>query len=122
MKRAGWLTELLFLGAGSLAWAEIRYTAGSLRDPFSEQYAEKPVDEGALLEESLKKMDVQGMVLSGQNTYAIINGKIYHVGNMLGAAKIVNIDKTGVTASYRNKQILIPMLKRKTTYDIPKAK
>ena len=99
---------------------EIYYTGTGLRDPFVSSSQEKPVDDFVLIEQRLKAMNVEGLLLSPSNPRAIISGKIYHVGSVLDAGKVSKIDKEGIAVVIGGKEVVIEQKIRKPVHDKPK--
>ena len=114
------LASTLFVG-GKLGAEEIRYTASGDRDPFASPVVQKKIfeDSGAS-EKKLQSLGVQGVVASVKNPRAIINGKIYRIGNEpMPGVRIVRIDKDGVLVMSGEKETLLrrpsPTIKGKKT-------
>ncbi len=109
---------LFFCGAllisNAVQSAEVQYTAKTLRDPFSDAAENNRVDDTTLMEQSLSTMNVQGILYTVDNPVAIIEGKIYRVGSSLGAGRVVQIEKEGVTVSLNGKQFTIKQRRGKT--------
>lgn len=94
--------------AGPVVAAEIvQYSGKGLRDPFVDMTESKPVDETAVMQQSINTMTVQGILYAMENPVAIIDGKIYRVGSRLGAGQVVRIEKEGVTVSQNGKQFTL---------------
>ena len=97
-------------GAGASAAPEMLYTAGTLRDPLVDLLPRPepvaapvtPVAEMAPVEEviPLPKLSVLGLFWGGQTPQALINGKIYRVGEQVDGATIKDIDRNGVTVEF----------------------
>ena len=103
--------------------AEVRYTGDSLRDPFSLTVVRRnpAVDEPALTETNLRGLTIQGILASVKDPRAIIDGKIHRVGSEVApGAKIVRIEKNGITVLSGQKEILLVQTKRKPVYEPPK--
>ena len=114
----------LFLSFETVALGtEVRYTSDSLRDPFSLTVGRRSpaVDEPALTETNLRGLTIQGILASVKDPRAIIDGKIHRVGSEVApGAKIVRIEKNGVTVLSGQKEILLVQTKRKPVYEPPK--
>lgn len=99
---------------GVISRPVLEYGSGDLRDPFSDllqaaiekERAEKEAREAeappedANLERSavdLSKFKVQGVIWGSKSSQVIINNKILGVGDSIDGAKIVNIEKSGIT-------------------------
>ena len=95
----------------------IEYTASSLRDPFQDEIPrreEKPVVKAENVlpkSESLVKMEVQGLIWGGNFPQAIINNRIYKVGDFIDRARISAINKNGVTLNLFGEKIELPVSK-----------
>ncbi len=109
------------LGASVVCAEEVRYTGGAFRDPFAGQLAGKPVSDAFQTDPQLSSMFVEGVLLSGDNSRAIIGGSIYHVGSTLGSGKISRIDKEGVTVIVNGNEFVIKQKTRTSAYEIPKS-
>ena len=93
----------------------VRYTGKALRDPFIDQSdIAPPVDDTAVIQQSISSMQVQGILYALDNPLAIIDGKIYRVGSRLSAGQVVRIEKEGVTVSQDGKQFTIKQSRGKT--------
>jgi len=80
------------------------YNAEGLRDPFGiEEKVQGPEESGQEVAVSLPQLDVQGLVWGGI-PQAIINNRIVRVGDTLEGARVIKIDKNGVTVSFNNKE------------------
>jgi len=102
------LLALLFSSQPSQG-AEVVYTGEGGRDPFAAPFENKKIVENPDI--NLKKMEslsVQGIVASAANPRAIVNGKIYRVGNdVLPGIKISRIEKEGVFVMVGEKETLL---------------
>lgn len=108
------LTTLLFVtffffSAFPAQAAAVTYTGAEGRDPFSSLLEQKKMIEDPNLEEKkLRSLVVQGLVASAANPRAIINGKIYRVGNdLLPGIKVTRIQKEGVFVMIGEKETLL---------------
>ncbi len=97
--------------------AEVRYKSASLRDPFMDISDEKPQDDTAKNEAALRAFQIQGIIISGIDKRAIINGSIYKVGAKIGVGEIRDIDQGGVTVLYNEKEIRLQYIKRNPSND-----
>lgn len=90
---AGWRQHELFA---------VEYTAGSLRDPFSDLTPPQVVSStlGEDIPALVSALQLQGVVVGTGESRAIIDGKIVRVGNKLKIGEVANISKEGVTVSY----------------------
>ncbi len=115
------MTIFLISAAGAQA-KEVVYTGGSYRDPFVGQVQEKVADDTFKIEQKIRALAVQGVLLSAKNPRAIIGNKIYNVGSSLESGKITRIDKDGVAVTVNGKEIIIEQKIRKAKYEAPQPK
>jgi hypothetical protein len=103
--------------AKNLKPPELSYTATNFRDPFEAAYPKKQVkkevasNEAASAEESAKNLPdfiVQGLIWGGSMPQAIIDGNVVHIGDTIQEAKVVYIDKEGITVLFYGKEYKIP--------------
>ncbi len=89
--------------------AEVTYTGAAGRDPFALSVERrKAVEDIGAIEKSLRSLAVQGIVASASNPRAIINGKIYRIGNeLLPGVRLTRIAKEGVYVTSGEKETLI---------------
>ncbi|MGE5279645.1 MAG: hypothetical protein ACM3L6_02730 [Deltaproteobacteria bacterium] len=97
----------------------------SFRDPFRSflpfdqdlfRQAEREVREKGMGEEeipeeevlNLGQFDVAGLVWGVEQARAIINGKIYGVGDVISDATIVRIDRKGILFEYKGREYQLP--------------
>lgn len=87
----------------------IEYKAEDLRDPFKKEEPEVQKLEEPLIEVSqpLTGFIVTGIVW-GNIPQAIINEKIVKIGDTIDEARVVNIDKYGVTLFFENREYTLP--------------
>ncbi len=104
---------LITTTASYTAPVEMKYKSAALRDPFVDPTDERPIDDSTKIEASIRSMSVQGVIVAGNNKSAIINGAIYKVGDKLGAAEVVDIDRDGVMILYNGKEIKLQLIQRK---------
>jgi hypothetical protein len=86
---------------------------GSLQDilVMGDDRLEEKMD--AQTEEALPKIEISGIVWGADSPTAFINEGSYKIGDTVDGAKIVAIDKKGVSFLYKDKKILIRMKKDK---------
>lgn len=74
--------------------SKIEYASGSLRDPFGEPKIkiEEPEEEI----QPMPELTVQGLVWGSSMPQAIINDKVFKLGDSIEGAKIVEINREGV--------------------------
>lgn len=88
----------------------VEYDSESLKDPFLGVGAEKPAEEQAVSAEKmpLPTLTVQGVIWGGIMPQAIINNKVVKTGDTIDEARIISIDKEGVTVFFQGRQVKIP--------------
>ena len=90
--------------------SERLYTAQALRDPMDSLLPKEPPK--AVIERMAARsaemppeppptLRVRGILWGGKDAQAIINDKVYRVGDMVAGVKILAIDRRGVTVEYR---------------------
>jgi len=86
----------------------VEYKADDLEDPFKEPFStSKPAGTDTFsnpMETSLPNFTVQGLIWGGDFPQAIINNKVLKVGDTIEDARIVSIDKAGVSLFYNERQ------------------
>ncbi len=92
-------------------FGEPLYTAQELRDPMKSLLPAEPTKVAALPSmpnriaeappESPPALRVRGVLWGGKDAQAIINDKVYRVGDTVAGVKILSIDRRGVTVEYR---------------------
>ena len=90
------------------------YKAEGLKDPFEgkeEQFIAQakarevvPVPEVPVQKRPLPALTVQGVVWGGRFPQAIVNDKIVKIGDIVEEARIIDINKSGITVSFDNQQ------------------
>ncbi len=112
----------------------IEYSSGDLRDPFGDLFQLAIEREKKRKEESIQapqetvepekplpsldKFQVQGVVWGGKFPQAIINNKIFGVGDSIEGVEITSIDKKGVTLNFAGRMATLvtpgnaPVLKK----------
>ena len=88
---------------------KIEYKAETLRDPF-----QGPITKGAVGGEKIRSgggseskvppLKVQGVIWGGSLSQAIINNKVVTIGDDIEGAKIIYIDRQGITVIFEGKQ------------------
>jgi len=84
---------------------KVEYKADTLEDPFVEPF----ISSGAAVDTSftgasLSNFTVQGLIWGGNFPQAIINNKVLKVGDTIEDARVISIDKTGVSLFYNERQ------------------
>jgi len=104
-------------GGGGRAVAASSYTAQGLRDPLMSLLPKAPAREvkvSAAPKETVKppvpppRLTVRGLLWGGPEPEAIINDEVYRVGETVGGAKILSIDRTGITIEHQGKPAFYP--------------
>jgi len=92
--------------------SNIEYKAGNLRDPFQspqkQKEPEKQMAERQMPERPLPTLTIQGIVWGGKFPQAIINNKVVKIGDTVNEVQIVDINKSGVTVSFENREYNLP--------------
>jgi hypothetical protein len=90
----------------------IEYKAGESRDPFQSPQKEKQIKgqlpQKQIQEKPLPALAVKGIVWGGKFPQAIINNRIVKIGDNVDEVQIVDINKSGVTVSFENRQYNLP--------------
>lgn len=87
----------------------VEYKSEQLRDPFKayvETEGRASFQSGAAAKQpelNLSKFIVQGIIWGGKMPQAIINNKVFNIGDSIEGAVIMSIDKTGISLSYGEK-------------------
>ncbi len=116
MRRAYGLITVFCLSmtASAIAATPVPYTGKQYRDPFIDKKEVKVVDESATIQQSIESMNVQGILYNMENPVAIIDGRIYRIGNRIGGGgQVVKIEKGGVTVAQGGKQFTIKQTRGK---------
>lgn len=102
------------------AAAQISYSAQNLRDPFlsllppdpTAQAAARGSGVAASARPALPKppapppvIKVQGVIWGGPAPKAIVEGKLYGIGDVIKGAKIVSIDRQGITMEHEGRPV-----------------
>jgi len=98
----------------------VKYNASSLRNPFKPDVPERELKEKekASSEQPVLtapisiKSDVQGLIWGGNFPQAIIDNKIYKVGDSFGEGRIAAITKDGVTLNFSGQELKLPAPKQ----------
>jgi len=90
---------------------KVEYKAGDLKDPF-QRYKEEKIPPGAQQKESglstPPSLTVQGIIWGGRFPQAIINNKVVKVGDTIEGARVISIDKEGITLLFEGMQYNLP--------------
>jgi hypothetical protein len=113
------------LDEGLVTRPVIEYTSAGLRDPFADQLqlaiqqekkekelkAPEVSQEEASLEEPMPDLGsykVQGLIWGGGFPQAIINNRVFSVGDSIDGFKITGIEKTGITLDFAGRTVSLP--------------
>jgi hypothetical protein len=114
------IDEVAFCEEETLNQAEF-FEAG-VRDPFvsllpAKRDVVRTVSTGKteLQPTALPTLSVQGLIWGSNKPQAIINNKVFNIGDQIEGAKIIEISKDGVKLSYQDKIFLAVPEKVKTT-------
>ena len=126
-KRSALAGVFLTIFAGTApAFAAVRYDGKGLRDPFSD-----PMDLLTPIKKDTPDFDIQGAVNSLKlegvlygtaHPRAIINGKIYALGDNLGTWKVMRVEKDNVVFSVNGKEYILKTTPRKMSHDFESQK
>jgi type II secretory pathway component PulC len=84
---------------------KIEYKSEDLGDPFQEEKIEiKEEPEVQTEAMPLPSLQIQGIVWGGGFPQAIINNKVVRAGDAIEGARIADINKSGVTVFFENRQ------------------
>jgi len=86
---------------------KVEYKAGGLSDPF-QRYKEEKIPPGAQQKEpglsTPPSLTVQGIIWGGRFPQAIINNKVVKAGDTIEGARVISIDKEGITLLFEGMQ------------------
>jgi hypothetical protein len=83
---------------------KIEYKADGLDDPFGGQEVEEPVKEEKVEMKPLPQLTIQGLIWGGHFPQAIVNNKVWRVGDTVEEARIVDINKEGLVIDFQGQQ------------------
>jgi len=90
---------------GSQGGNKIEYKSEKLREPFQEEKIETKEQPQVQIETGpLPTLQIQGIVWGGSIPQAIINSKVFRVGDTIEGVRITDINKKGVTVFFGNRQ------------------
>ena len=110
---------LAMITVGCLTWHlrdsfAIDYTAGDLRDPFSDLAPPLTQDKaGEDIPKLISALQLQGIVIGGSEPRAIVDGKIVKAGSKLSIGEVASISKEGVMVSYNGSNYLLKQSEKK---------
>ncbi len=91
---------------------KVKYKTGELRDPFQSPLIEaKPTakrEASGAAESRPPSLTVQGLVWGGNFPQAIVSNKVAKVGDTISGARVISIDKNGVTVFIEGRQYRLP--------------
>ena len=98
---------VLFVGI-STVYAQFKYIGDGERDPFKCYFPKTEIGKTrATVSRELGKLHLAGVIWGGKMPLAIINDKIYRVGESLSGIKIIEINKTGVLLKYKEETYIL---------------
>ena len=98
---------ILFIGINAV-YAEFQYTGSELRDPFKSYLPKTEIGKTrAAISQELGKLHLTGVIWGGDLPLAIINDKVYRVGESILGIKIIEINKTGVLLQYKEETYIL---------------
>jgi hypothetical protein len=90
---------------------KVDYSAESLRDPFKGVVVEDKSPEAAKVgakDVPPPPLTIQGLLMGAKFPQAIINNKVVKTGDTVEGAKIITIEKDGVTVLFEGRQFKMP--------------
>ncbi len=107
MKRLIFLLLGLFLiQISNISFAQQKYIGDQFRDPFKSYLPDVDIKNNIAPQE-FKKLNLSGVIWGGGAPLAIIDGKIYAIGEDILGAKIIEINKKGVLLEYKDDTYLL---------------
>jgi hypothetical protein len=101
----------------------VEYKSGKLRDPFKTYFIDEEPEvapeesaEEAQPEFDPGKFKVQGIIWGVKTPQAIINDKVLTIGDLIEEAKILRIEKKGITLSFYVKIFNLPAPEQNLVY------
>ena len=102
------LVFLILLIGTNVIYAQFEYTGNELRDPFKSYLPKTEIGKTrATVSRELGKLHLTGVIWGGKMPLAIINDKIYRVGESILGIKIIEINKTGVLLKYKEETYIL---------------
>ena len=95
--------------SGIIERPAVEYESSKQRDPFSTYLRKDDLNSAALENADLKPefdlsiLKVQGIIWGVNTPQAIINNEVLTVGNLIQGAKILSIEKKGITLSFKGR-------------------
>ena len=88
--------------------ANAEYTVGDLRDPFKSYLPKSSFSKtSSTIVKELSKLNLSGIMWGKDMPLAIINGKVYKIGDAILGIKIVEINKHGVLLKYQGESFIL---------------
>jgi hypothetical protein len=88
---------------------KVEYKAADLNDPFRPQADEvtgNPAE--ATVTVKLPDLKIQGLVWGAEHSQAIVNGKVFKIGDTVENARIIDINRDGIDIVFEGRQFNIP--------------
>ena len=111
---------LMVLEGTAPVFAEVHYEGKGLRDPFTDPLDLTPTKKDTMdydIQGAVSSLKLQGVLYGTQHPRAIINGKIYAIGDRLGAWKVTRVEKDNVVFSVSGKDYILKTTPRKMNHD-----
>ena len=105
MRNISLIFLLMFLLNPRVEGKVVKFTGDKYRDPFKSYIPETEFPRASSFQ--LNKLNVTGIIWGTDLPLAIINGKVYKVGDEILGAKILGIDKKGVLLDYKGETYLL---------------
>lgn len=94
----------------------VNYDFRNTRDPFEGPFTKPPEPKGGEVEQQElmpveyppPALTVQGLVWGGEFPQAIINEQVVKIGDTIAEARVISIDKDGVSVFYKEKKYDFP--------------
>ncbi len=95
MKKIVILSATVILASIYMAEASVEYKGEQYRDPFRDYLPKADLERGKF-QKQLGNIKVTGLIWNTDLPLAIINGKVCKIGDSVGGAKVIDINKKGV--------------------------
>lgn len=99
------LILMVFFPIPKLEGKEVKFVGDKYRDPFKSYLPEMEVPKATPFQ--LNRLNITGIIWDTDLPLAIINGKVYKVGDEILGAKILGIDRRGVLLDYEGETYLL---------------
>jgi hypothetical protein len=108
MKRLTVILSLFLSMYTAINIVSAEYTASDLRDPFKSFLPKTSVSRSSsVILREISRLDLSGIMWGEDLPLAIINGKVYKVGDSISGIKIVEISKQGVLLKYQEESFIL---------------